>query len=147
MKNLFLLLISLFFALNLWSQDKDTVFDIRISTSYGDFTIHHRYSNIQQIESRTSYGNFVFNKLDDAIIEEAEKAKVTSDKVVVKVEVSPKGEILGFVISKPGQLSSVNTFVQKAFDELVINAKGKMIFSPNDTGENKTMNIPVKFQL
>lgn len=144
MLRFFNLLFFLFLMLAVWSQEKDSVVEIKIPTSYGDFVFKSYHLSAH---SEGYSGSWHLTKLDEAIEKEAELKKILKDKVIVKLEVSPKGELLSYSLYKPGKLESFNVFAIKLMDELIQNAKDQKVALGSYFGEDGTKLIPIHFSI
>lgn len=144
MHRFFNLLLFLFWMSTVWSQEKDSVVEIKIPTSYGDFVFKNYHPSAH---SEGYSGSWHLTKLDEAIEKEAELKKIVKDKVIVKLEVSPKGELLSYSLYKPGKLESFNVFVIKLMDELIQNAKEQKVALGSFFGQNGTKLIPINFSV
>ncbi len=144
MHRFFNLLFFLFLIPTTWSQQKDSVVEYRIQTSYGDFVFKSHYS---ATHSWSSFGIAHFTKLDEAIEKEAESRKIFEDKVIVKLEISEKGELVNYSLHKPGKLESVNVFISKVMDELIKKSREKSIVLGSNFSVDGTALMPFKFSL
>lgn len=144
MLRLFNLLFFLFLMLTVWSQEKDSIVEHRIHTSYGDFVFKKYYS---ASHSRSTFGIAHLENLDEAIVTEAESRKIFEDKVIVKLEISTQGEITRYSLYKPGKLESFNTFVSKVMDELIKNSQEKNGVLGSDFGFSGISFMPLKLSL
>lgn len=132
------------FISNGWSQQKDSVIEIKIPTSYGDFVFKSYHSSAYS-EGYTC--RWEMTKLDEAIEKEAELKKIMKDKVIIKLEISPKGELLSYSLYKPGKLESFNAFAVKLMDELIKNAKEQKVVLGSFFGEDGSKLFPFTFSL